>query len=46
MLQTPMQERTLRVLEFTKIRELLADGAVTGLGRERCLSLEPATSLP
>ena len=27
-----MKERTLRVLEFTRIRELLAEGALTPAG--------------
>ncbi|MBR0217566.1 MAG: endonuclease MutS2 [Clostridia bacterium] len=40
-----MQKRTLRVLEFTKIREQLADLAVTEMGREICLALEPETNL-
>ncbi len=45
MLQTEMQKRTLRVLEFTKIREQLAALAVTDMGREICMSLEPETDL-
>ena len=45
MIQTQMQQRTLRVLEFTKIREQLADLAVTDMGREICLALEPETNL-
>ena len=45
MIQTQMQKRTLRVLEFTKIREQLADLAVTEMGREICLALEPETNL-
>ena len=45
MIQTQMQKRTLRVLEFTKIREQLADLAVTEMGREICLALEPDTNL-
>lgn len=40
-----MTERTLRVLEFVKIREMLAEGALTDLGKERCLALEPAENL-
>ena len=39
-------ERTLRVLEFTRIREMLAEGALTEAGREMCLGLVPADSLP
>ena len=41
-----MKERTLRVLEFTRIREMLAEGALTAAGRERCLTLEPFCDLP
>ncbi|MBQ6562272.1 MAG: endonuclease MutS2 [Clostridia bacterium] len=40
-----MQKRTLRVLEFTKIREQLAGLAVTEMGRELCLALEPEINL-
>lgn len=40
-----MTERTLRVLEFIKIREILAEGALTDLGRERCMQLEPFCTL-
>ena len=40
-----MTDRTLRVLEFTKIREMLAEGALTELGKERCLALVPAEQL-
>ena len=36
-----MAERTLRVLEFTRIREILAEGALTETGAERCRSLTP-----
>ena len=39
-------ERTLRVLEFTRIREMLAEGALTEAGREMCLGLVPADRLP
>ncbi len=35
------QDRALRVLEFTKIRERLAENALTDLGKERCLALVP-----
>ena len=35
------QDRALRVLEFTKIRELLAQNAITEEGRQRCLELTP-----
>ncbi len=40
-----MKERTLRVLEFTRIREMLAEGALTEAGAEKCLSLEPQDDL-
>ncbi len=38
-------ERTLRVLEFTKIREELAGRALTAMGAELCRSLTPASDL-
>jgi DNA mismatch repair protein MutS2 len=38
-----MQERNLRVLEFTKIREMLAALAVSELGRERIGALVPSS---
>ena len=41
-----MPERTLRVLEFTRIRELLAEGALTAAGAEKCRRLTPSESLP
>ncbi len=37
-----MQERTLRVLEFTKIREMLKGLAVSTLGAEKCAALSPS----
>ena len=40
-----MKERTLRVLEFTRIREILAEGALTEAGAEKCRMLEPADEL-
>ena len=40
-----MKERTLRVLEFTRIRELLAEGALTPAGAEKCRQLDPADEL-
>ena len=40
-----MKERTLRVLEFTRIREILAEGALTEAGAEKCRTLEPADNL-
>ncbi len=41
-----MTERTLRVLEFTKIRAKLAEFALSEAGRERCLALQPENNLP
>jgi DNA mismatch repair protein MutS2 len=38
-----MNEKSLRLLEFTKIREQLAQAAVTDLGRELCLNLVPVS---
>ena len=35
------QERALRVLEFTKIRERLSVHALTDMGKAQCLSLKP-----
>ena len=40
-----MKERTLRVLEFTRIREMLAEGALTEAGADKCKALEPADDL-
>ena len=40
-----ISERTMRVLEFTKIRELLAEGALTEAGAELCRKLEPMDDL-
>ena len=37
-----MKERTLRVLEFTKIRERLAEKALTPMGAELCMQLAPS----
>ena len=45
MIQTPMQQRTLRVLEFIKLREMLASKALTAMGAERCRALEPSYNL-
>ena len=39
-----MTERTLRVLEFTKIREWLMGKALTPLGAEKCAALVPSTN--
>ncbi len=40
-----MKERTLRVLEFTRIREMLAEGALTEAGAEKCRTLVPSDDL-
>ena len=40
-----ISERTMRVLEFVKIRELLAEGALTETGAEKCRALEPMDDL-
>jgi len=40
-----MTERSLRVLEFTKIRDLLAEAALTPAGAERCRMLTPFDTL-
>ncbi len=45
MIQTAMQQRTLRVLEFTKIREDMASLALTPMGAELCRALEPSADL-
>ena len=45
MIQTDMQQRTLRVLEFTKIREDMAALALTPMGAELCRALEPSHDL-
>ena len=41
-----ISERTMRVLEFTRIREMLAEGALTEAGAEKCRTLVPADNLP
>src|SRR5579862_682613 len=41
--QFPMQLAALQALEFDRVREALAEGAATALGRARSLALEPAT---
>ncbi|MBO4884915.1 MAG: endonuclease MutS2 [Clostridia bacterium] len=38
-----MRERNLRVLEFTKIRDMLAAFAISDMGKERVLALEPSS---
>ncbi|MBR3333932.1 MAG: endonuclease MutS2 [Clostridia bacterium] len=40
-----MKERTLRVLEFTRIREMMAEGALTEAGAEKCRTLTPSDDL-
>ncbi|MBP3541860.1 MAG: endonuclease MutS2 [Clostridia bacterium] len=39
------QDRALRVLEFTKILEMLAQNAITDEGKDKCLSLTPYTDI-
>ena len=38
-------ERTLRVLEFTRVREMLAEAALTDMGAEKCRQLVPCGDL-
>ena len=40
-----MTEKTLRVLEFPRIREMLAEGALTAIGAEKCRALVPFDTL-
>ena len=40
-----ISERTMRVLEFTRIREKLAEGALTEAGAEKCRALVPMDDL-
>ena len=40
-----MTEKTLRVLEFPRIREMLAEGALTAIGAEKCRALAPFDTL-
>ena len=40
-----MTERTLRVLEFPRVREMLAEGALTAMGAEKCRALVPYDTL-
>jgi DNA mismatch repair protein MutS2 len=40
-----MDARTLRVLEFDRIREMIAGHAASALGKERARALQPATRL-
>ena len=37
-----MQEKSLRVLEFYKIREMLVERAASEMGKERCAQLVPS----
>jgi len=41
-----MDARSLRVLEFPKILQLLADQAATSMGKQRALQLKPSTDEP
>ncbi len=41
-----MMEREIRLLEFDKIRSLLASGAITPMGRELAEDLTPTSDLP
>ena len=41
-----MTERTLRVLEFTRIREMLAECALTESGAEKCRAAVPFCDMP
>ena len=40
-----MNQKTLRILEFDKIRQQLTDCATSDPGREKCRSLFPSTEL-
>ncbi|MBR4359089.1 MAG: endonuclease MutS2 [Clostridia bacterium] len=40
-----MNERALRVLEFTKIREMLAAFALSDPGKQKCLTLTPLSDI-
>ena len=40
-----MQKKTLKILEFDKIIDLLTERAMTAPGRERCAALLPETEL-
>ena len=40
-----MTERTLRVLEFPRVRDMLAEGALTVMGAEKCRTLVPFDTL-
>ena len=38
-------DRNLRVLEFNRIREMLAESALTEIGAEKCRALTPFDTL-
>ena len=38
-------ERNMRILEFTRIRDMLAEGCLTENGREKCRALSPFSTL-
>ncbi|MGI5884205.1 MAG: endonuclease MutS2 [Candidatus Spyradocola sp.] len=40
-----MQEKSLKVLEFYKIRDMLAERAASSLGKERCAALVPVNDI-
>ena len=40
-----ISEKTLRVLEFNRIRDMLAEGALTETGAEKCRALAPYDTL-
>ena len=40
-----ISERNLRVLEFGRIREMLAEGALTEIGASKCRALAPSDDL-
>ncbi len=40
-----MEERTLRVLEFNRIKEMLSSFAVCGEAKQRCAALTPVTDI-
>ncbi len=40
-----ISERNIRVLEFNRIREMLAEGALTEIGAEKCRMLTPCDTL-
>ena len=40
-----MQEKSLKVLEFYKIRDMLVERAASGLGKARCAALVPVSDI-